>query len=247
MQSPYGYWLPPDLSTHGATIDWVINFLHVFILIFFAGWAIYLLYVLVRFRNASEPAEPRRFRLPLAVEIGVVMMEIALIAFVSMPAWSRMRNDFPDDARTIHLRVIAQQYQWTIHYPGKDGVFGMTRPELVDDANFVGLDPQDPAGKDDIISLSHLYVPEKRPVVIELTSVDVVHSFSIPVLRVKQDVVPGMPSRVWFEATRTGDGFEIGCAQLCGAGHTNMRGFVHIETNEKFEAWLAERAAEKAT
>jgi cytochrome c oxidase subunit 2 len=82
-------------------------------------------------------------------------------------------------------------------------------------------------------------------VVVTLTSKDVIHSFFLPEFRVKQDAVPGMSTRIWFEATRTGN-WEIACAELCGLGHYRMKGFVTVETPEAFEAWLVQQAAEAA-
>ncbi|MBI4374517.1 MAG: cytochrome c oxidase subunit II, partial [Deltaproteobacteria bacterium] len=93
------------------------------------------------------------------------------------------------------------------------------------------------AGRDDIVSVNQLHFPVGKPVIARISSTDVIHSFTIPVLRVKQDAVPGMVTPVWFQATGTGQ-YEVGCAQLCGVGHTLMRGFVSIDTPEEFETWI---------
>ena len=75
-----------------------------------------------------------------------------------------------------------------------------------------------------------------------LMTQDVIHSFAISTLRVKQDIIPGMEIPVWFVPTVTGD-YEINCSQLCGLGHYRMRGFVTIQTDDEFDAWFAEETA----
>lgn len=247
LEKPYGYWLPVNISTTGAEIDSLINLLHVFIVVFFLGWLFYFGYVLFRFRarpGVAAKIENSRFRFPLIIEAGVLVFEFFLLAYVSSPLWWKMNSVPRDDSRAVHIKMVAQQFQWIFHYPGMDGKFGRTKPALVDDANFLGLDRSDAAAKDDIVSLNHLHIPVARPVVAEISSKDVIHSFFIPVLRVKQDVIPGMKVTTWFEANATGQNFEIGCAQLCGVGHTNMRGFLHIDLESEYQKWLADQAAE---
>ena len=137
------------------------------------------------------------------------------------------------------VRVTAEQFAWTVHYAGKDGKFGQLKIELIDGTNPVGLDRQDPNGKDDILSPNTLNIPVNKPIIAKLTSKDVIHNFFLPVMRVKQDIIPGMTVPVWFQATQTGK-FEIGCAQLCGVGHTQMRGFFNVMSQEEFETWYQE-------
>ena len=103
--------------------------------------------------------------------------------------------------------------------------------------NPLGLDPSDSAAKDDIVAINQLHVPVGKPVIVHLNSKDVIHSFFLPVMRVKQDVIPGQTVSVWFEAAKTGK-FEIACAQLCGLGHYRMRGFFMIDTPEQFSTWM---------
>ncbi len=124
-------------------------------------------------------------------------------------------------------------------------MFGKTDPKLISESNPLGLDPKDVNGQDDIITLNQLHIPVDTPVIVDLSSKDVIHSFSLPVMRVKQDVIPGQMIPVWFEAKSTGN-FEIACAQLCGLAHYRMRGFLIVESKEDFAKWLNEQAAEKA-
>lgn len=243
LEKPYGYWLPLNISKQGSQIDFLINLLHIFIVVFFLGWLLYFGYVLWRFREGgSRGVENKRFRFPKWIEIGVVTFELFLLVYVSTPIWLKAATPPLDDPRAIHIRVVAQQFQWIFHYPGADQKFGRTRLDLVDDENYLGLDRNDESAKDDIVSLNHLHIPVERPVIAQLSSKDVIHSFFIPVLRVKQDVIPGAVISTWFEATAEGQDFEIGCAQLCGVGHTNMRGFLHVDSEASYQQWLAETA-----
>jgi cytochrome c oxidase subunit 2 len=139
------------------------------------------------------------------------------------------------------MRVVAQQFAWNIHYPGVDGIFGKVDPKLMDSSNPLGLDLNDPHAKDDVTTINQLHIPVNTPVSVMLSSKDVIHSFGIPVMRVKNDAIPGYNVPVWFQATQEGE-FEIACAQLCGLGHYRMRGFFVVESKDKFNAWLAEQA-----
>ena len=137
------------------------------------------------------------------------------------------------------IEVAAEQFAWSIRYPGRDGKFGPTKIELVDGTNPVGLDREAQEGKDDILSPNILNVPVNKPIIVNLKAKDVIHNFFLPVMRVKQDAIPGMTIPVWFQATETGK-FEIACAQLCGVGHTQMRGFFNVMTQEDFDKWYDE-------
>lgn len=245
MDKPqYGYWLPPNISAHGAEIDNLISVLHWFMAVLFVGWGIYLLYCLVKFRERpghDADHTPRHFVIPKYLEIAVILVEAGILAFFSFPIWAKVKRDFPDknDPKTVIIDVTAEQFTWTVTYPGKDGKFGKRKFELMDGTNPIGLDREDEAGKDDIISPNVLNIPVNRPVIVNLTSKDVIHSFYLPVMRVKQDTIPGMEIPIWFQATETGE-FEIACAQLCGVGHTQMRGMFNVLSEEKYQSWLDE-------
>jgi cytochrome c oxidase subunit 2 len=147
----------------------------------------------------------------------------------------------PDASKALHVRMVAEQFAWNFQYPGKDGKFGKTDTSQISGDNPLGIDTEDPAGKDDLVTVNNLHIPVHRPVIVDVSSKDVIHSFNIPVLRVKQDTVPGQLISVWFEATQPGH-FELACAQLCGLGHYRMRGDVLIDTPEDFAKWEAENA-----
>ncbi|NOT46057.1 MAG: hypothetical protein HOP14_15775, partial [Acidobacteria bacterium] len=171
--------------------------------------------------------------------------EVVLLVFFSIPAYSARVTNFPDAAGSTEVRVVAEQFAWNVHYPGPDGVFGLASPALISPDNPLGLDPTDAAGRDDLVTINQLAMPVDRPVIVHLSSKDVIHSFALPEMRVKQDAIPGTLQTVWFTPTRIGS-WEIVCSQLCGLAHYRMRGFYDVMTADDFDAWLAEEAAAQA-
>jgi cytochrome c oxidase subunit 2 len=242
----YGYGFPPDVSADGHRVDQLINVLHWFMLVLFVGWGTFMAYCLLRFRKRAGQravhetikAKPVRY-----LEIAVVAFEAVLLLGFSIPIWGSVKNDIPTpEDNPLRIRVLAEQFAWNFHYPGVDGVFGRAAPQYLDAVtNPVGIDPNDPNGADDIVT-GELNIVVDRPVICEVSSKDVIHSFSIPVMRVKQDVIPGMRIPVWFEAKKTGT-YQVACAQLCGNNHYKMSAPMVIRTPEAFAAWLVEASA----
>ena len=249
MPNYYGWWLPADFSTHGAAIDHLIVIVHIFMAVLFVGWFTFFIFLLFRFRaRPGQKAEYaiHHFKLPTYLEIGIAAVEVVLLAAFSFPIWHQYRQELPDESKAVHVRVIAEQFAWNVQYPGPDKQFGKLDPKLVTPENPIGLDLTDPAAKDDVSTINQLHVPVHTPVIVDLSSKDVIHSFFLPVMRIKQDVIPGQQIPVWFEGTGTGE-FEIACAQLCGLGHYRMKGYFVIETKDQFDTWFAEQEKEKAT
>ena len=180
----------------------------------------------------------------LGVEVGVVLAEGVLLVVFALPLWFSRTGPPPVAPDVVTIRVIAQQFAWNIQYPGADGHFGATSTTLVSADNPIGIDRRSPAAKDDIVDLNLIHLPVGRPVVIQLSSMDVVHSFGVPAMRVKQDVIPGLYSPVWFTPTRIGR-YDIQCSQLCGLGHYRMHGVIVVETEAEYEAYLAREAPGK--
>jgi cytochrome c oxidase subunit 2 len=237
--------LPVEASAHAAGIDQIIVIVHWLMLAMFAGWAAFFGYVLVRFRRGAHPKavyEGVSGRWARIVEAGVLAAEVILLVFFSIPTWSARVDAFPAEQQSTVIRVVAEQFIWNVHYPGRDGVFGRTQLPLMSADNPLGLDMTDPAARDDVWTQNQMNLPVDRPVIVHLSSKDVIHSFGLPQMRVKQDAIPGVEQRVWFTPTRTGE-WEIACAQLCGLGHYRMRGFYTIQTRPDFDAWLAGQAA----
>jgi cytochrome c oxidase subunit II len=244
-QTSWKYWLPlpPDFSTQGPQIDHLIYVVHYLMAILFVGWGIFFVYCLIRFRKkAGQKAiyQPIKGKFAKYSEVAVILAEAVLLVGISMPVWAKYK-EIPSESESLRIRVIGEQFAWNFHYPGKDGIFGKTDVKFVNNTgNSLGLDPTDPNGKDDIVTLNEMHVPVKKPIIMDVSSKDVIHSFSINVLRVKQDAVPGMRIPIWFEATKTGE-HDIGCAQLCGLGHYRMRAFITIDTPENYAKWQAEK------
>ncbi|MCB1214442.1 MAG: cytochrome c oxidase subunit II [Deltaproteobacteria bacterium] len=239
----YGIGLMPDLSTHGHGIDQLIYFLHGFMLLLFVGWGIFLAYTLIRFRaRAGHKAnyESLKSKLPKYAEVAVVAFEVFLLVGLSMPVWNSYKSDPPDEKEALRVRVVGQQFAWYIHYAGEDKKFGRTDSKLISDFNPLGIDSKDPASEDDFYSLRNFNLPVGKPIIAEITSKDVIHSFGVPVLRVKQDATPGITVPIWFTAKETGE-FEIICSQLCGIGHSTMGGKVHVQKPEDFKKWWDEQ------
>ncbi len=237
----YGPFLPTLASKDGGEVDQLISILHWFMAVLFVGWGIFFVYCLVRFRQREghqAKYEPIKAKVSKYGEIAVAGFEVALLVGLSMPIWASVKNDRPTEAdNPFRVRVIAEQFQWNFHYPGADGVFGKTGAEFVDTAeNPAGIDPNDPGGQDDVVK-GELHIPVDRPIIADLSSKDVIHSFFLPVMRVKQDTIPGMRIPVWFEATMTGI-FEIACAQLCGNNHYSMKALMYVQSEQEVEDWI---------
>lgn len=244
----YGPFLPTDISTHGHEIDSLIGILHWFMGILFVGWGLFFVYCLFRFRQKPDGKavyQPVKAKASKYVEIGVAVFEAFLLIGLSIPIWASTKQDVVDKDKlenVLEVRVVAEQFAWNFHYAGPDGEYGRTAPKFVDSAvNPMGIDPDDANGEDDIVS-GELHIQVDRPVVAHITSKDVIHSFFIPVMRVKQDAIPGMRIPMWFQATQTGT-YEIACAQLCGNNHYSMKALLRVDDQATFEAWFAEKSA----
>ena len=233
-------WLPQAASDHAASLDAVLLSVHAHMLLIFAAWLALFLIALVKFRKGANP-EPRDRGMTgtwAAIAIGAVIVgDVIILATMALPAWAA-RNEPPAAGVTpVEVRITAEQFAWNIHYPGPDGVFGRTGQPFISASNPVGIDRGDPAAADDIGILNVLMLPVNRTAVIQLASRDVIHSFTLNEMRVKQDANPGMTSRIWFTPIAAGD-WEIACSQLCGLGHYRMRGEYHVVDDEAYQAFL---------
>ena len=214
--------------------------------VLFIGWTVYLVWVLFRFRARRHPRADHagaRGRVTLATEVGVVVAEAILLVGFALPLWFDRTSAQPDGqtAGATVIRVVAEQFAWNVHYPGDDGEFGATSAASIAGTNPLGLDRTSPNAADDVVVVNQLHVPVNRPVVMRLSSKDVVHSFGVPAMRVKQDAIPGVGALVSFTPTVVGQ-FEVACSQLCGLAHFRMRAVVTVESPEAFQAFLkAER------
>ena len=246
--SNYRFGLPIAASTYAAKVDMGIHILHWGMIAIFVIWGIFFTYCLIRFRSSKQPvasydAATKGGLLSFLPDMMVLGFELWLIFFIGLPVWAEIKEKMPADKDANVVQLVAEQFAWGFQYPGADGQFGARDPKQISSGNTIGLDANDPNGKDDYISLNELHVPIDKPTILYLTSKDVIHSFFVPEFRVKQDVVPGMRIPLWFQATAPGH-YEIGCAQLCGLGHYRMKGEVIVDTPEEFEAWKLEKMKE---
>ncbi len=244
----YTFGLPIAASTYAAKVDLALNILHWGMGLIFVAWGLFFGYCLIRFRSKNNPtasyeAASKGGAVSFLPDIMVLGFEIWLIFFLGLPIWAEIKEDFPTKEESQVVEMLAEQFAWGFQYAGPDGVFAQKDPRQINSGNTLGIDMNDPAGKDDLVSLNELHVPLGKPTLLYMTSKDVIHSFFVPEFRVKQDVVPGMKVPLWFEATQVGR-FEIGCAQLCGLGHYRMKGEVVVHTPEDFEIWQQEKIKE---
>jgi cytochrome c oxidase subunit II len=247
--------LPQLASRHGEDVDHLLHGVHVAMLLLFVGWTIYLFAALWRFRAKRHPrANPAGVKtIVFVLAIGIVVLEEAVTLFgVAIPLWNKNVTDYPDEKQATVVRVTAQQFTWNSRYAGKDGKFGAQSPALVSASNPLGYVLDDEAGKDDVVPpLKDIRVPLEpidadgdgkqdvdahghpryKPVIIHLTSKDVIHSFKVLPLRVCQDAIPGMSIPIHFMPTREGK-FVLTCAQLCGNGHATMIGWLTVMDNQ---------------
>ena len=241
--------LPIAASQHAGEIDEMLVLVHWLMAVMFVGWGLFFVFVLFRFRRGANPKASytgAKGKLAKSTEIAVAIIEIVLLVGYAIPAWARRVRDLPAENEAVVVRVVGEQFAWNVHYAGADGKFGRSDVKLVSADNPLGLDRTDPAAKDDITTINQLNLPVDRPVLVHLSSKDVIHSFGLYEMRVKQDAIPGMQIPVWFVPTRVGE-YEITCSQLCGLGHYRMRGFVNIQTADAFKSWMADQAKELRT
>ncbi len=238
------WWLPPLASEHGKAIDTLFIVTLTITGTVFVLVQLLLAFLVVRYaggegRRAVHYTDNKTLELIWTIVPAVILT--ALI-FSGGRLWSRIQiSGPPPDA--IKVEVWGEQFRWTFRYPGKDGKFGRTDPRLISVENPLGIDKNDPAAKDDIFFFAgeeNLHIPVNKPVVVYLRSKDVLHSFYVPQLRVKQDAVPGMVTRTWFVVTKKGE-YEIACAELCGLGHYMMRGVMVVEDEKDFRNWLKDQ------
>ena len=233
------WWWPPIASNWGY-IDATLIITFWITGLVFATVVLFMAYCVWRFRHRPGRVaefEPENRRLEMGLTVVTALGVVAMLA-PGLFVWRHFIT-VPDDAATVE--VFAQQWSWSFRMPGEDGRLGTADLRLLDSDNPLGLNPYDRFGRDDIIvEAADLHLPVGRPVKMTLRSVDVLHDFYVPEFRAKMDLVPGMVTYFWFTPMRTGE-FEILCAELCGLGHADMRGYVQIQEEADFQAWLREQ------
>lgn len=243
------WWLPVDISAHGHAIDHQLSETMTASGVLFVLSQLALAAFVWRFGDRHDGRAVKTFpggATPMVVLATVLVgAEILTLTFVGSKVWAGIYQS-PPDPNALRIDVQAEQFAFYFRYAGADGKFGGTHPDLIDDAsgNFFGLDPaNDTTARDDIVSAT-LALPINRQVLLSMHAKDVNHSFYVPELRIQQDFVPGLVIPLHFTATDTGK-HEIVCTQLCGLGHYNMRAYVEVMSQEQFDQWMKDQAAQQ--
>jgi cytochrome c oxidase subunit II len=233
-------WLPLLAATQGAGFD---HQLHLTLAIFGAAFLvvqIVLAILIWRFHRSKESSRHGAYpQGRLSVELGAIVLTTGIFVGLGIKGGALTPlQPIHADMRVLQVEVTGMQFQWYFRYPGSDGKFGITRPELVDASagNPLGLDGNDPAAKDDIVA-SQLVLPLNQPVEFLFRAQDVVHSFYVPAMRLQMSVVPGMTTHAALTPTQAGT-FELVCNQLCGLGHYRMHGIMNVLPQGQYAKWL---------
>lgn len=225
--------LPFDASAHGPALDRHL-LLNLWIILALAALAHLILLIGLIARRRAEATSWRVEYLPLAV----LALLFAVLTIRAEQLWAAARYTGADPS-ALQVEVTGEQFAWYFRYPGADYTFGITRPQLVDAGagNPLGIDPADTHGADDIVT-SELVLPAGRQVDLRIDSLDVIHGFSVPEMRLKQNAVPGMTIHVHFTPQIPGT-YAILCTQVCGLGHYRMNANLRVLPPDQFAAWLA--------
>jgi cytochrome c oxidase subunit 2 len=247
--------LPELASTDGRAIDVLMVYVHWLMLLLLIGWSFYFFYVLWRFsarRNPKADYDGSKSHLPKYTEIGVVLAEAFLLIGIAVPLWAKNVQQFPKPEESTVIAVMAQQFAWNALYPDPhlDGDqknhFGRRDMALISNDNVFGLDKTDPQNKGAFQVLNEIHVPVGKPVVIYLSSKDVIHSFKLLAMRTTQDAIPGLRIPFAFTPTKIGR-YQIECAQLCGNGHASMTGgFVVVQSQKDYDNWVKSKSGAAA-
>jgi len=244
------WWLPVGASASAASIDHHFTITYILMGIVFVAAQVGLGFFVWRYRDRGGPSNKAEYSHGNTT-LEIIWTVLTAVLFVglnlmSSSIWASERFR-PAEANAVRVEVTGMQFAWYFRYPGPDGKFGATKPELEDASaggeGALGLDSKDPASKDDVVT-GTMVVPVNREIEVILRAHDVIHSFFIPAFRFKQDAVPGLAISMHFTPIQTGD-YEIACAELCGLGHYKMHGIVKVVSQEEFDKWLAAREAEK--
>lgn len=215
-------WFPKNVSTFGGEIDSVFFLIFYIVGFWFLLTEGIILYCIIRYRRREgrrasfiQGEKLGEFAWILVPTVIVLVLDLG-IDFAGGKVWAKVKGEPPPG--DVQVQVTGKQFNWIITYPGPDGAFGTA---------------------DDLTEENELHVPVGRVVRVVLKAEDVIHSFFVPALRLKQDSLPGREIPAWFEATEPGR-YEIACAELCGFGHHTMRGFLFVHTAEEYAQWVAQ-------
>lgn len=238
----YKWWLQPLASVQGRIIDQYFNAILFVTAVAFVATHLFLAAALIRYaargkQRAAHWHEHLGAELTWTIVPGAAFIALGILGVFT---WTKLYSPPPPNAQVVE--VTGRQFFWYVRYPGPDGKFARTDAKFVSQNNPLGLDPNDPATKTNVVILNDLHIVNNRPIEVRVRSTDVIHSFFVPNFRVKQDAVPGRTFAIWFTPDREGK-YQIACAQLCGTGHYTMRGNVTVESQDAFDQWLKQQEA----
>jgi cytochrome c oxidase subunit 2 len=218
-------WLPENVSTYGRDIDFVYELIYWITAVTFILVAITMITFIVKYRHREgRRAIYSHGNTTLEIVWTIVpTLILVVLTILSVPTWARIKNQIPQS--DLKIKVMGKQFNWEVSYPGPDEKLGTD---------------------DDIKFDNEIHVPVGKPVVLVLTAKDVIHSVFLPNLRFKQDAVPGREILGWFEATKPGK-YEMPCAELCGFGHSGMKGWLYVHTPEEYAKWAREYLGSEGT
>ena len=211
-------------STYAADIDFLFTTIFIIVGFFFLLAEGIFFYLMFRYRKKEgqraeyiDDHHEGIERIISPVHKAIIVFDLFILAF-AIQVWTDIKIDSPDPDATV--LIIAQQWSWTFVHPGPDGQINTP---------------------DDVTANNELHVEIGKTYQYKLSSKDVLHDFSVPIFRLKQDAIPGRVITGWFKPTITGE-YDIQCAEMCGIGHGIMGARIHIETPEAHAAWVTEHA-----
>ena len=239
--------MPKNYSAHGDSVSHIIDVVTWFMLFLFIGWTLFFLYCLIRFRKSENPKASYhgvKNHVSTHLEIGVIVIEAVLLLGFALPMWSERTDNFEQieaEENPVRVRAIGFQFGWKFHYAGADGKFGYIDRTTHREPGDSGVDFTSGHGTDDFI-MGELKIPVDRPVILQVTSTDVIHNFSIIPMRIQQDAIPGKDIPMWFTPIAELE-TSVVCGQLCGSGHGNMLGTMKVVSQKEFDKWLADNSS----
>jgi cytochrome c oxidase subunit II len=243
-------WAPPvDISTHGHLIDEQLNDTMIEVGVSFLAAQFVLALFVWKASSATSADKIKTFpggaKWLVVAALVLVSTEVVALGAFGQKAWHEVyfRPAVPD---AVQIQAQAGQFAFYFRYPGIDGKFGPLHPDKIDEGNqnFFGLDPaNDVDSRDDIVT-GEMAIPVHREIHLLLHAKDVGHSFYVRELRIQQDFVPGLDLSLHFTATQIGR-FEIVCTQLCGLGHYNMKAYLNVLSQEDYDKWIKDKAAQQ--
>lgn len=230
--------MPVDAAAHGPALD---RHLLLNLWIALALFALVHLFLLAALAMRRRAPHNRSTALLEIISVTALALLFAGLTLKAERLWAATRYTGPDPA-ALQVEAVGVQFAWYFRYPGPDAAFGRTRPELIapGEGNPLGLDPADPTAADDSIS-SELVLPAGREVDLRLRAQDVIHGFSVPALRLKQNAIPGQTMHIHFTPTLPGT-YAVLCTQLCGLGHFRMTANLRVLPPAEFDSWRTAHA-----